>query len=228
MKQKLTDWLTIILTAAVGVLFIMWHGEDSLFQWLVRALGVILVIPALYETYIAVRGLQGKLPHKPESMKAVEDDAADAVAELTFGRRAAFTSMLIVSAAAIIAGLWMIIDPATFIGLLAYLLAAVLVLLGVCQLVSMYSVSRTTHLPWYFYIVPSAFVIVGIVILLMSPDKIIATVAMLTGILLLISAINSAMQMAAVSAINGQRRRDAAAAEAEEAKEPKQIPENVD
>lgn len=226
MKQKLTDWLTILLTAVVGVLFIMWHGEKNLFEWLVRALGIILVVPAVYETYIAVRGLQGKLPHKPKSVKDVEDDAADAVAELTFGRRAAFTSMLIVSAAAIIAGLWMIIDPTTFTALLAYLLAAVLVLLGVCQLVSMYSISRTTHLPWFFYIVPSVFVIVGIVILLMSPEDIKETVAMLTGILLLMSAVNSMVQMVAVSAINGQRRRDARDEEAKA--DPKQIPENVD
>lgn len=222
MKQKFTDWLTILLTAVVGVLFIMWHGENSLFQWLVRALGLVLLVPAAYEIYIAVRGLSGKLPRPKGVVKEAEADVAEAAVELTFGRRCAFVSMLVVSAVAVVAGLWMIIDPATFIGLLAYLFAALLVLFGVYQLVTMVYVDRSTHLAWYFYIVPVVFVVSGVVVLFMSPDEIIGTVAMLTGILLVVSAVNSIVQMVAVSAINGQRRRDAASTEQ------KSLPENAD
>lgn len=234
MKQKLTDWLTILVTAVVGVMFIVWHGDNSLFEWLVRGLGVVLLVPAIYETYIAVSGLQGKLP---KSHGVAESDGAEeaAVKELSFGRRAAFVSMLIVSVVAIVAGMWMLIDPATFISLLAYIFAVILILFGIYQLFAMSYVNRSTNLPWYFFVVPAVFVVAGIVILFMSPEKIISTIAVITGVLLVLSAVNSAMQMIVVSGIESQRRRDARDAEKaekeagkKEPEEPKQIPESVD
>lgn len=245
MKKKMSDWLTILLTAFVGIMFIVWHGNASLFEWLVRGLGVVLLIPAIYETFIAVRGLQGKVK-KCDCENEEEDDEKseeDAPTELSFARRAGYVSMLIVSGVAIIAGLWMLINPATFTTLLAYIFAVILILFGVYQLIDMIYVNRSISLEWYFFVVPVVFVLAGIIILFMSPGEIIVTVAVVTGILLVLAAINSAMRMIVISGIEKQRRLDARAAEkaaekaAKEAEknaenneesEIKQIPESVD
>lgn len=62
-------------------------------------------------------------------------------------------------------GLWLIIMPDFFVGILMYVLGAVLVLAGVSQVVNL-SVARSwTSVPFIFFIVPILLIIAGIVVL---------------------------------------------------------------
>ena len=42
------NWLTTIIVFVVGVLLIVWHGRLDVLQWIVMAVGLMLVIPGAY------------------------------------------------------------------------------------------------------------------------------------------------------------------------------------
>ena len=62
-------------------------------------------------------------------------------------------------------GLWLMIMPAFFVGILMYVLGAVLVLAGVSQIVNLSAARSWTVVPGGFFIVPVLVLIAGIVVL---------------------------------------------------------------
>ncbi len=182
MKTKFNDWPVILITAVVGVLFIIWHGKVNLFDWLVRGLGVLILIPGICVLVHSLNVMQGRRRVR---------------AQITFDGKAATTgkvtalSMLIAASAAIALGFWMLIHPGFFVGLIAYMFAAALLIYGIYQFALLIYLRRPVVMPWYFYIVPSLFVLAGFSILLTSVRTINSVVTLMTGILLVAGAVNT-------------------------------------
>lgn len=42
-----TSWLTIFLTALVGILMIVWHARLDILSWIVIAVGLMFIIPGI-------------------------------------------------------------------------------------------------------------------------------------------------------------------------------------
>ena len=69
----------------------------------------------------------------------------------------------IVGLGSLILGLILALMPTVFVGFLMYILAAILILGAVGQFVSLASVSRMAHIGFYFWIMPSLTLLVGII-----------------------------------------------------------------
>lgn len=218
MNNRFSNWLTILITAAVGVLFIVWHNEVNLFQWLVRALGLVLLVPGAYVLFNSISEIQAKKNNE-------EDNGRKAI---TFRRRSAAVSLLIVSIATVFIGLWMLIQPVFFAKLIAYLFAAILLLYGIYQLIVVAYFCRPARLSWQFYVIPGLFVVAGLAILLTPLHKLDAIVTLITGILLVAAALNAIVQAFVVRSLLKQIEAANAAAEAQREADLKQIEENAD
>lgn len=62
-------------------------------------------------------------------------------------------------------GLWLMVMPAFFVGILMYVLGAVLVLAGISQLVNLSAARSWTVVPGGFFVVPVLVLIAGLVVL---------------------------------------------------------------
>lgn len=196
MNNKVSDWISIILLGAVGVMLIVMHNEINLFSWLVRALGIILLLPGVYVMLHSINVMSGNTGKEIEGAEK---------SPITFSQRSAALSLIVVSAAAIIFGVWMLIAPAFFVKFFTYLLASVLVLYGVYMLVVIIYFCRPVIMPWPFYITPVLFILAGIVIFATPIQEQQAIVALATGILLVASAINSAAQHITYTHLNNKQ-----------------------
>lgn len=167
-----TSWLTILLTAAVGVLLIIFHGKLDLLNWIILAMGVVIAIPCFYNM-IASFG------------KSRRDSKGNVI-----------VSNVVASVAGVALGLWMIINPAFFVGMMAYLFAVIMIVYGIGQIVLVGYMSRPYRLPFWFYIIPVILIVAGVVILCTSVHTMNSVVVLLTGIMLVLSAVNWALQFA--------------------------------
>lgn len=179
MKNSASRWLTILVVFIAGILLIAWHSRIDILQWVVILVGVALIVPALYSFIIALgrkrRGEGG------------EDE------------RTARTSTLWASVAAIALGIWMVLDPTFFAGLLAYMFGTILILYGIYHIVLMSYWLRPFTMPFWFYIIPVLMIISGIVILCTSVRMMNDVVVLITGIALVASAVNSVLEYTAES-----------------------------
>lgn len=177
MKSFANNWLTILVVFVAGILLIAWHSRIDILQWVVVLAGITLIVPALYSFIIALgRRRRG------------EGDEM---------RRTARTSTLWTSVAAIALGVWMVVNPSFFAGLLAYMFGAVLILYGIYHIVLMTYWLRPAVFPFWFYIIPVLMLASGIVILSTSVREMNSVVVLITGIALVASAVNSMLEFTA-------------------------------
>lgn len=169
MKNNSSGWLTILLTAAVGLLLIIFHNQVNLLQWIILAVGIAIAVPSLYNLLASFRN-----SHR----------ASDGNVRI---------SSIIASVGALALGIWIIVNPTFFVGLLAYLFAALMILYGITQLIILNYASRPARLSFGFYIIPLLEIIAGVVILCTSVHTMNALVVLITGIMLVLSAINWAL-----------------------------------
>ncbi len=194
MNKELNSWLSIITIALVGVLFTLWADEASLFSWLVRAIGMCLILPGVY-VLIKSFDKQASKPKSEANHVPVEIDfTMPENAPGATNKSSVAVPLLVVSVCTVLLGLWLLISPDFFVALFAILIAGLLVVYGIYQLVLLIYSLRAVKLPWYVFIVPSMFVIAGIVILSTPVRSMNYIVSLTTGVLLIMSAINSAVQ----------------------------------
>ncbi|MCM1484492.1 MAG: DUF308 domain-containing protein [Muribaculaceae bacterium] len=177
MKSTSSSWLTILITAIVGVLLIIWHQKLDVLSWVMIAVGVMFVVPSVYNLIAAFaqRKRDTQLPATQGST----------------GRG----STVLASIGGIALGIWMIVNPGFFVGLTAYLFAIILIAYGVFQMLLVGYWSRPYKLPAFFYIVPILLIAGGVVILCTSVRTMNSVVVLVTGILLVASAINWALEI---------------------------------
>lgn len=123
----------------IGVLLIVW--PDVAVNYLVITVGVLFLLPGLLGlfSYFASAGRRREA-----------------------GIRQAFPVIALGSS---LFGLWLMIMPEFFIGILMYVLGVLLVLGGISQLVNFASARAYIHVPAGVYVLPSAILVTGIVVL---------------------------------------------------------------
>lgn len=183
MRNSANNWLTILIVMAVGILLIIYHQHLNLLNWLVIAVGVALVVPAVYSVITAIsnrrRIRQGEQDNDP--------------------MRVATRSTLWASAGAVALGVWMIVNPGFFVGLIAYIFGAILVLYGIFHIVLIAMAAKSFRMPGWFYVIPVLMIIAGAVILCTSVRLMNDIVVLITGIGLVASAVNSVMEQVGTS-----------------------------
>ena len=123
----------------MGVLLVMWP-EAAMID-LVIPVGVVFLLPGLYGIFAYFA-----------SRSRAEDGSGRAFPIVALG------SALL--------GLWLIVMPAFFVGILMYVLGALLVLGGIGQLMNFISVRKLTgSVPAIFYVIPVLLLLAGILIL---------------------------------------------------------------
>lgn len=177
MKNSGSNWLTILVVFVAGVLLIAWHTRIDILQWVVTLVGITLIVPALYSFIIALgRKRRGE-------------------GEQT--ERTARASTLWASVAAMALGIWMVVNPSFFAGLLAYIFGAILVLYGIYHIIMMSYWLKPLVFPFWFYVIPVLMIVSGIVILASSVREMNSVVVLITGIALVSSAVNSVLEYTA-------------------------------
>lgn len=128
-----------ICALIIGVMLVVW--PDVAVNYLVITIGVLFLLPGLlglfsYFAYAKKRAQQG--------------------VKVTFP---------IVALGSTLFGLWLIIMPAFFVGILMYVLGVLLVLAGLNQLVNFAAVRSYLLVPAGMYVIPSLVLVAGLVVL---------------------------------------------------------------
>ena len=201
MSDKLNNWPLIVITAIIGVLFTLWAKETSLFSWLVRAMGVCLILPGIY---VFVQSFSKRVPSNTQPVNSVPTEIDFTMPETPqkeSTRTQTSVSLLIASVCTVLLGFWLLITPDFFVTLFAILIACSLILYGIYQLIGLIYAARLMKLSWGFYIVPSLFIIAGVVVLATPVLSMNYVVSLATGILLIFSAVNAALQKVVMAKI---------------------------
>lgn len=72
----------------------------------------------------------------------------------------------IISLGSLLFGLWLMVSPAFFVGILMYVLGAVLVFAGISQIVQLVNARGWTQVPVGYYIMPILILLAGLIVLL--------------------------------------------------------------
>ena len=171
------NWLTIIIVFVVGGLLIVWHARVDILSWIVVAVGLMLVIPGLYSLISA--------------MVRKKDDG-----QINYS---ASSASIVASVGAMALGAWMLIQPTFFVGLLAYIFAALLILYGIFHIIVIGFWAKPIVLPMWFYVIPVLMIVAGVVLLCTSVRTLNSAVVLITGIALVASAVNSLLEMVSMS-----------------------------
>lgn len=177
--MKANNWITALIVMLVGILLIVWHQRIDVLNWIVIAVGIMLIVPGLYSCISA-------LVRKGEKNREKVDYSAA-------------SSTIVASIGAIALGIWMVLSPAFFVGLLAYIFGAILILYGIFHIVVVAVWSRPYILPWWFYLIPVLMIIAGVVILCTSVRTMNSVVVLITGIALVASAVNTILEISATN-----------------------------
>lgn len=167
-----SNWLTIIIVFVVGILLIVWHQRIDILSWIVIAVGLMLVIPGLYSLISAM-------------VRKKEDEKIN---------YSASSASIVASVGALALGVWMIVKPAFFVGLLAYIFAAILILYGIYHIIVIGFWAKPIIMPGWFYIIPVLMIIAGVVLLCTNVRTLNSVVVLITGIALVASAVNSMLE----------------------------------
>ena len=160
--MKLDNVMRSFATILVGVLLILM--KDSAIHLIVRVIGVALLVPALVSALgIFIRRNDG------------------------VSMRDMFISAVDVCCVAL--GLWLVISPGTFVGLLVVLLSLALFCFSFFQLYRLYVANRFADGNWKYAIVPVLLLLVSIVALAL-PDRTVSFITMLIGIAALVSGLS--------------------------------------
>ena len=157
MKNNVSTWITVIIMAAVGVIFIVYNSHVDLLAWLVRAIGLVLLVPGIITLITSLNELNNK--------------PSDETKDTPQRSRSTSQAVVVVSVAEVLVALWMLIAPGFFVHLIVYLFAAALILYGVYTFTTLIYFSKPVKMPWPFYIMPSLSIIAGLVILLTPVRK---------------------------------------------------------
>ncbi len=196
-------FVTYICLLIIGVLLIAFHATTNLFEIMVVAIGVVLLIPSIITLFAGFNGKKmpdGTRQRRPWYL------AASAIAGL-------------------VGGTLLVVMPGFFAAYIIYTLAILLIVVGIIQILYLSGEGRDIGgMPAGWYTMPWLTVIAGIVILIVGPERLAALITIITGIVLTLYGINGLLSAAAHSRMaKTQARRQAqeeglAEVEAEEVK----------
>jgi len=178
MITQRTSWLTILLSIVVGILLIVWHSRIDILEWIIIAMAVLIAVPSVYSLCVTL--FSGKNRGNAS--------------------RSGFIPSVIPALAGTALAAWMLFDPAFFVGMMAYLLAILLIIYGVGLILILCTWRGPVSMSGWLYVIPVLLIIAGVVILSSSVHTMNSVVVLITGISLIAAAVNQAIGNAMMSA----------------------------
>ena len=163
MSGKNSFWSYLFVLAA-GIVLICFHTRVNILEWLIIFVGVMFALP----------GLIGLVSGISRSAK----------------NRGVNASSMLSSIGSLIIGLIMIIWPTPFVGVFVYVLAAVLLIVGFCQIWSLAVDYRPYSMPMWLYILPVLIFITGVVMICSPLRDIESAFTLMAGIAMVAAAAN--------------------------------------
>lgn len=174
-----------LCAVVIGVLLIKYR--DQTVTWLTIAIGILFFLAGV----IAVAGY---ISDKHSAEKVVVSD--DTTPEVT----AVKPSYPIVGIGSIILGAILAMMPNTFVNLLLYILAVILILGAISQFVNLASASKIAHIGLFYWITP-AFVLLVSIYTLIWPQEIVATTQLILGWCILVYGIIECIDAIKIAAV---------------------------
>lgn len=174
MKQNNSMYVTNAMVFIAGVLLIILHDRVNIMAGIVVIVGIMFAVPSVIALLMTI--IQ-------RNKRATEME----------GKHNSYLSV-IPSIGGLCLGVFLILKPDIFIGILAYMFAAILVIAGLYHIIFLVILSKTIKMPGWFYILPTLIAISGLVILLSDVRTIESIVVLITGIALICFTINSVLE----------------------------------
>ncbi|MDE6191683.1 MAG: DUF308 domain-containing protein [Muribaculum sp.] len=163
MSGKNSFWSYLFVLAA-GIVLICFHTRVNILAWLIMFVGVMFAVP----------GLIGVITGISRSSR----------------NRGVNASTMISSIGSLIIGVIMIIWPEPFAGVFVYVLAAVLLIAGFCQIWVLAVDYKPYSMPLWLYILPVLIFITGIVMICTPLREIESAFTLMAGIAMVAAAAN--------------------------------------
>lgn len=211
MKVLQSSFFRALCAIIVGVLLIKYR-EDTV-TWITIAIGVLFFLSGVIScaAYFSAKNHAGDV------------QMFDAAGNQIAGSRPMFP---IVGIGSIVLGIILALMPSTFVTGLTYVFAAILILGAVNQFVCLASVTKFCHVGFYFWIMPSVILLVGLIAVVKPSVIATAPLFVIGWCMLLYGVVECIDTLKIMLARKHKAAADAAAAEqqkaAEEAKETEQ------
>ena len=140
MKSLNYSFMSSLCALIIGLLIVVYPGAAV--TYLVVAIGVLFLLPGVIGAFSYFKDLSDKN-----------------------GARSVGAASLVVSLGSLFFGLWLVVMPQFFIGILMYVLGVLLVLCGLVQLSRFVSVRSFVHVPAYMYAISVVVLLAGILVL---------------------------------------------------------------
>lgn len=163
MGRKSNFWTYLFLLAA-GIALICMHTKVELLSWVIMFIGAMFAIP----------GLIGVISGIIKSSRSERVDGMSVTSSL----------------GSLIIGVILIVWPTPFVGVFVYILAAILIIGGLCQVWALATGYRPYKMPFGLYILPVLIIITGVVIICSSLKEIQEVFTLMAGIAMVATAAN--------------------------------------
>ncbi|MDE6272464.1 MAG: DUF308 domain-containing protein [Muribaculaceae bacterium] len=170
--------ITYVSALIIGILLLIYHDRAELYNTVVIAIGFLIAVPSLVLVLMELFRNKSKI-----------ESAADTRMMKT-QKVAANWATVIAGIAGLALGIWMLCSPGFFIKAIIYTLGAILVLVGVVQIVAIYSASKPLKPIMLWFIIPVLTLIAGAVVIILGPEKVSAAAGLIAGISLVVYAAN--------------------------------------
>lgn len=171
--------ITYVSALVIGILLLIYHDKAELYNTVVIAIGALIALPSLI---LVLMELFRRKPSEEE--KATESKSAKTQAYATNW------ATLIAGFAGLALGIWMLCSPGFFIKAIIYTLGAILVLVGIVQIVAIYSAARPLRPLMLWFVIPVLTLCAGAVVIILGPEKVSAAAGLVAGISLVVYAAN--------------------------------------
>ncbi len=170
--------ITYVSALIIGILLLIYHDRATLYNTVVIAIGFLIAIPSLILVLMELFRSKPKSDSEHDSKMAKTPKVATNWATIIAG------------IAGLALGIWMLCSPNFFIKAIIYTLGAILVLVGVVQIIAIYSASRPLKPLMLWFIIPVLTLVAGAVVIILGPEKVSAAAGLIAGISLVVYAAN--------------------------------------
>ena len=163
MKSNRSAWVTALVSVIVGLILIIYHSRNNIFNTVVEAIGILVAVVGLGMT--AYQFMQKK------------------------ENRNVWYAVLGVATLAI--GLWLCFDARFFVNFVAYVLGAAVLMMGIWHMFTIKAFGKVYRMPAWLWIIPSVMIVSGIAVFFTGVRVGISSLVLATGIILVLGAFNT-------------------------------------
>ncbi|MCH5214043.1 MAG: DUF308 domain-containing protein [Muribaculaceae bacterium] len=165
--KKSASLITYLSALVIGIILLALHEQVNLLKGIVIAIGVLITVPS------AIMFLSPFFSRKNSE-----------------GLGYASWLTVLVAAAGLVLGIWMLVMPSFFETAMIYTLGVILILVGAAQVVFIFNASRPYGANPLWYCVPVLVIAGGFIVLFIGPKGVNSWATITTGILLIVYSAN--------------------------------------